>query len=482
MEKFEALEQKKNDCLRFAQECFVNVEQLTPMGESDKAEKSDDDEKWLSYYMLGKVAEKRKDPPNVVIDHYLKSAQCLYEHYATYPIKISSSNTQKLALEALEVFYRITALIVKYLEQHSVVTTAIGRYFIKVLKQQAKSPFAMNKAKINEDSVNAYKRKISLALEEAAKQKKAKLDTSSDVQKVIAAEAGKSNGKPSPAEARTVSTDEKADAPPHAVDTQTIEQSGEPMDTQAAGDKSDEPLAQSGTCDTQKEPVASPSSVTTRTASTESAASAKELALRNLSEKGDVPPQNPVIVSLIEGEMGRRSSQESTATTTTSESTSSSSESTSTDGSSSDSNDTSSSDDDLNKVNGTRCLPSGRRAASRCSPYLDAGFYMRDCFQDPNAPLDAKYVEMIYEMCIRNLEECVTRFPEHYKSIYRLVHVYLHGPDTIKNLDKCNQLLLGTYTSTLGNQIQGLFTDRKNNNLFNVSVIGSACAEILELC
>lgn len=121
----------------------------------------------------------------------------------------------------------------------------------------------------------------------------------------------------------------------------------------------------------------------------------------------------------------------------------------------------------------------GRRAA-RCSPYLARRIFdIRGCFQDPNAPLEAKYVEMIYEMCIRNLEECVTRFPEHYKSIYRLVHVYLYGPDSIKNLEKCNQLLLGTYTSTLGNQIQGLFTDRKNNNLFNVSVM--TCAEMLEL-
>lgn len=91
-------------------------------------------------------------------------------------------------------------------------------------------------------------------------------------------------------------------------------------------------------------------------------------------------------------------------------------------------------------------------------------------FQDPNTPLDDKYIELIYEMCIKNLEECVTRFPEHYKSIFRLVQVYLHGPSSIKNLEKCNQLLLGTYTTALGNQIQGLFTDRKNNNLFNVSI------------
>lgn len=45
----------------------------------------------------------------------------------------------------------------------------------------------------------------------------------------------------------------------------------------------------------------------------------------------------------------------------------------------------------------------------------------------------------------------------------------MNGPERFRNVEKCSQLLLGTYTTELGNQIQGLFTDRKNNNLFNVS-------------
>lgn len=72
-------------------------------------------------------------------------------------------------------------------------------------------------------------------------------------------------------------------------------------------------------------------------------------------------------------------------------------------------------------------------------------------------------------MCMKNLEECITRYPEHYKSIYRLAVIYLNGPEKIRDIKKCNQLLLGTYPTVLGNQVQGLFTDRKNNNLFNVS-------------
>lgn len=92
-------------------------------------------------------------------------------------------------------------------------------------------------------------------------------------------------------------------------------------------------------------------------------------------------------------------------------------------------------------------------------------------WQDPNAVLSASNVEGIYKVCIKNFEECVTRFPEHYKSIYRLVLIYLNGPENIRELKKCKQLLLGTYTTALGNPIQGLFSDRKNNNLFNVNSV-----------
>lgn len=99
--------------------------------------------------MLGKIAEKRKETPENVIDHYFKSARYLYEHNATYPFKISFTNPQNLSLEALEVFYRITAFIIKYMEQHSTIPKRIGKHFIKILKQLASSPFAMNQAKIN---------------------------------------------------------------------------------------------------------------------------------------------------------------------------------------------------------------------------------------------------------------------------------------------------------------------------------------------
>lgn len=59
------------------------------------------------------------------------------------------SNPSNLSIEALEVYYRITSSIVKYLEQHSVVKKAIGKLFLRVLKEVGSSPFALNQAKID---------------------------------------------------------------------------------------------------------------------------------------------------------------------------------------------------------------------------------------------------------------------------------------------------------------------------------------------
>lgn len=85
-----------------------------------------------------------------------------------------------------------------------------------------------------------------------------------------------------------------------------------------------------------------------------------------------------------------------------------------------------------------------------------------------DTPYTDHELDGIYKMCIKNFEECVTRFPEHYKSIYRLINYYMYAPDRWKDIEKCKKLLLGTYKTGLGNVVQGLFVEKKNNNFFNV--------------
>lgn len=177
------MEEKKEQCLKSAYDCFTTVDQEKNFNNTDpdleKSRNEDShDEKWLYHYMLGKISEKRKEPPTTTLEQYRNSAKFLYESNATYPFRISFTNPQNLSLEALEIFYRITATIVKYVEQHAVVPRGIGKYFLKVLKELCTSPFALSQAKINENSINAFKRKLSLANEEAARAKLAKLEES----------------------------------------------------------------------------------------------------------------------------------------------------------------------------------------------------------------------------------------------------------------------------------------------------------------
>lgn len=159
MENFAAIEERKDKFLDISLKCFTDVSQAItdPTHElnlSKNQEDSDDnhDEKWLYYFMLGKISEKKKEPPINYLNHYLKSAKYLYEDNATYPIKINHNNPTHLAIESLEVFYRITVCIMKYLEQHSKINKPTAKLFMRVLKDLSTSPFAYNRAKINGES------------------------------------------------------------------------------------------------------------------------------------------------------------------------------------------------------------------------------------------------------------------------------------------------------------------------------------------
>lgn len=301
--------------------------------------------------MLGKIAEKRREAPTTVLDHYFTSGRYLYESNATYPFKISFTNPQNLSLEALEIYYRITASIVKYVETHRVVPRGIGKHFLKVLKETASSPFALSQAKINgmyisiecwqrspalllkylisfllytENSINAFKRKLSLANEEAAKAKMAKLE---QAQAASTATNGEATVDPKPTE--EIETIKLDDSDIMIVEDPVTPKKDEPTTV------SEEPAPEAAIDETK---VASP--ISTADKAVPSIIENKNL--DNVLE--DEKPSSPF----------RRGSQESTATTTTqtttttgsSSTSSSSSDSSTTDSSSSETDDSSSDDGD----------------------------------------------------------------------------------------------------------------------------------------
>uniref|UniRef100_A0A182K5N1 C2 domain-containing protein n=1 Tax=Anopheles christyi TaxID=43041 RepID=A0A182K5N1_9DIPT len=434
MESFALVETHKERCLDIAFTCFNKVsliklcynsssgdamDEQQQLQSSQENGHSHEDEIWLHHYMLGKIAEKKKEHPAVYLTHYLKSAKYLYECNATYPIKINHSSPSQLAIEALEIFYRINAAIIKYVEQHSPINKKTSRLFLRTLKELSTSPFAVNRAKINETML---KRKISPNSGNAGGS--VEMDVSVASPKVA---------KPSE---------------PAAPDNSTIAPSATPAED---GDKA--PETSISPSNIQTGPVAALNSpkpaeihpamddvLVVEDENAPSPANAahgppagrmlEHIRVEEIKQLGD--RQNPAL---------RRGSQESaitstTTTTTTTTSTSSSSSDSSdsdTDSSSDSDSDSTSTDDEL--INQQTISPAQR--------------------------------DTIFKLCIKNLEECITRFPEHYKSMYRLINHFMHAPGSTKSFESARQLLLGTYRTTLGNQIPGLFTERKTTNFFN---------------
>ncbi|XP_078611980.1 calcineurin-binding protein cabin-1-like isoform X3 [Branchiostoma floridae x Branchiostoma japonicum] len=127
---------KKAEMLSRSEYCFTQANQIEGDGE---------EEEWLHHYMLGKVAEKRGNPPQVFLEHYRLAAVYLHEDEARYPRKIHYHNPPDLAMEALEVFFRIHASIIKYILKEP--SNPDYDLLEKYIKEAAESPFALGKEK-----------------------------------------------------------------------------------------------------------------------------------------------------------------------------------------------------------------------------------------------------------------------------------------------------------------------------------------------
>lgn len=397
LEQFTSVEERKDNFLKIASDCFTKGDSMLKNQPEDENDDDNEahDEKWLNQYMLGKIGEKRKEQPSVYMNHYLQAANYLYENNATYPIKINHSNPTSLSVEALEMFYRTNAAIVKYLEHEKEISREIGDLFNEILNNLANSPFAFNKAKIDDNSLNAFKRKIADKVESNAI-KQAKLSKAAATTAVVS-----------------------------TPNQQVVAEGSENIIPCVSAATPTTTVVAQVDMESQKEVGFL---VKSNTEVPENAESVNTGSVTATTSKGTSP--------------SRRASQESSATnlsSTATGTTSSASSSSTTDSSSSDSD---SSDSESSSTD------DGKK-------------------RDKNTPYSEHELESIYRSCVRNLEECVTRFPEHYKSVYRLVYHYLHAPEKLRDLEKCRQLLLGQYTTNLGNQINGLFSDRKNNNIFN---------------
>ncbi|XP_032112544.1 calcineurin-binding protein cabin-1 isoform X4 [Sapajus apella] len=135
-ELVQQMEGRRDSMLETARHCFTSAA---------RCEGDGDEEEWLIHYMLGKVAEKQQQPPTVYLLHYRQAGHYLHEEAARYPKKIHYHNPPELAMEALEVYFRLHASILKLLGKPD---SGVGaEVLVNFMKEAAEGPFARGEEK-----------------------------------------------------------------------------------------------------------------------------------------------------------------------------------------------------------------------------------------------------------------------------------------------------------------------------------------------
>lgn len=137
IEMYQLLEDTKVKMLAQAEESFSKALELS------LADDEPDEERWLYHYMLAKIAEKKQDPPRIVISRYLAASQDLHLNAAQYPAKVNYNNPQEFAVESLEMFFRVHSYIIKFMEQKDSkpLTSDIIIYFLSVTEEITRNHF-----------------------------------------------------------------------------------------------------------------------------------------------------------------------------------------------------------------------------------------------------------------------------------------------------------------------------------------------------
>ncbi|XP_051009188.1 calcineurin-binding protein cabin-1 isoform X4 [Acomys russatus] len=135
-ELVQQMEDRRNSMLETARHCFTSAA---------RCEGDGDEEEWLIHYMLGKVAEKQQQPPTVYLRHYRQAGHYLHEEAARYPKKIHYHNPPELAMEALEVYFRLHASILKLLGKPD--SGVAAEVLVSFMKEAAEGPFARGEEK-----------------------------------------------------------------------------------------------------------------------------------------------------------------------------------------------------------------------------------------------------------------------------------------------------------------------------------------------
>ncbi|XP_054144915.1 calcineurin-binding protein cabin-1 isoform X3 [Melozone crissalis] len=407
------MEERRDSMLETAKLCFTSAA---------RCEGDGDEEEWLIHYMLGKIAEKQKQPPVVYLLHYKQAGHYLHEEAARYPKKIHYHNPPELAMEALEVYFRLHASILKLVGKPD--SGVDAEVLVSFMKEASEGPFARGEEK-NTPKV-------------AEKEKPCLIDEDSH---------SSAGTVPGPGTSLPSSSGPGLTSPPYTatpVDHDYVKckkpRQQAPPDERSQDSTGAVLSDSSSTQDMFNEPASSQDSLKkTYTEKRISATCADTLVLKETlgaaEEKGKSEELLEISVSYDPTEPTAQK-----------------------------------------LLLDPQCAPgSAPRAAMAPGSQWDCKKKAEPCAEDAcefpqGLPADLEEQrKFLTEQCISSFCLCLSRFPQHYKSLYRLAYLYTYSK-THKNLQWARDVLLGSgvpWQQLKHMPAQGLFCERNKTNFFN---------------
>uniref|UniRef100_A0A8B9VX02 Calcineurin-binding protein cabin-1 n=1 Tax=Anas zonorhyncha TaxID=75864 RepID=A0A8B9VX02_9AVES len=396
-EVVQQMEERRDSMLETAKLCFTSA---------SRCEGDGDEEEWLIHYMLGKIAEKQKQPPVVYLLHYKQAAHYLHEEAARYPKKIHYHNPPELAMEALEVYFRLHASILKLVGKPD--SGVDAEILVSFMKEASEGPFARGEEK------NTPKA--------AEKEKACMIDEDSH---------SSAGTVPGPGTSLPSSSGPGLTSPPYTatpVDHDYVK-CKKPRQQATPDERSQDSTAavlsdSSSTQDMFNEPASSQDSLrktyTEKRISTALAGKSEEL----LESSESYHPAEPTGQKILLDPQPAAG----------------------------------------NPTKAAVLLPSQWDCKKKAEPCGDSSEFP----QGLPADLEEQR-KFLTEQCIASFCLCLSRFPQHYKSLYRLAYLYTYSK-THKNLQWARDVLLGStvpWQQLKHMPAQGLFCERNKTNFFN---------------
>ncbi|KAK7933907.1 hypothetical protein WMY93_004803 [Mugilogobius chulae] len=437
------MEERRDSMLETALQCFQGA---------SRCEGDSDEEEWLIHYMLGKIAEKRKEPPVDYLQLYKKSANYLHEEAARYPRKIHYHNPPDLAMEALELHFRLSATILKLLESGN--SNLDHELLFNLLVEAATGPFAKGEEKSipSVPRSNEKEKPTSMADEDFT-------SSSVCIGNVLNSSfpSAATPGLTSPPYVATPSDHdyakrktlrrqqwqqqrhEEQQADERSQDSEVVLLS----DSNSTQDAFKDPTSSQ---DSSHIPVPGKSSSTTSESTTpvkEGQPTSDETTLN--SDNACVLVEEKIIQEIVEVITLPHTKPPKAAV-----------------------------DICPLPVPATPPKPPHSQQAAPQTPVSESKKkpeFPPEVMEVPKAlPVDpAEQKKMLLDMCVRALFLCLGRFPQHYKSLYRLAFFYSNSK-THQNLQWARDVLLGSsvpWQQLKHMPAQGLFCERNKTNLFN---------------